>query len=127
MLSSNYSLSFILGQNLLNIPKFMLSKQKFPLILPLSKYKALPILGSYLFSLDRVSFLAQSFASQVEYYELQQHIYVHSFSFLYFSSQQSQFQVPTIEPFVGTGAYLGFNASTSHQQNPNYWRFRQHL
>jgi hypothetical protein len=28
---------------------------------------------------------------------------------------------------VGTGAYPGFNASTMHQQNPNYWTFRQHL
>jgi hypothetical protein len=28
---------------------------------------------------------------------------------------------------VGTGADLGFNASTTHQQNPNYHPFRQHL
>jgi hypothetical protein len=30
--------------------------------------------------------------------------------FFFFSSQQSQFQVLTIEPFVGTGADPGFNA-----------------
>jgi hypothetical protein len=28
---------------------------------------------------------------------------------------------------VGTGADPGFNASTTHQQNPNYRPFRQHL
>jgi hypothetical protein len=28
---------------------------------------------------------------------------------------------------VGTGADPGFNASTVHQQNPNYQPFRQHL
>jgi ribonuclease HI len=28
---------------------------------------------------------------------------------------------------VGTGADPGFNASTMHQQNPNYRPFRQHL
>jgi hypothetical protein len=31
-------------------------------------------------------------------------------SFFFFSSQQSQFQVPAMEPFVGTGADPGFNA-----------------
>ena len=31
-------------------------------------------------------------------------------SFFFFSSQQSQFRVPTTEPFVGTGADPGFNA-----------------
>ena len=28
---------------------------------------------------------------------------------------------------VGTGADPGFNATTTHQQNPNYQSFRQHL
>jgi hypothetical protein len=28
-----------------------------------------------------------------------------------------------MEPFVGTGADPGFNASTMHQQNPNYRPF----
>jgi hypothetical protein len=28
---------------------------------------------------------------------------------------------------VGTGADPGFNATTTHQQNPNYRPFRQHL
>jgi hypothetical protein len=28
---------------------------------------------------------------------------------------------------VGTGADLGFNTSTTHQQNPNYRPFQQHL
>jgi hypothetical protein len=28
-----------------------------------------------------------------------------------------------MEPFVGTGADPGFNASTTHQQNPNYGPF----
>ena len=31
-------------------------------------------------------------------------------SLFFFSSQQSQFQVPTTEPFVGTGPDPGFNA-----------------
>ena len=76
----------------------------------LSKNKALPLLRSYLFSSYWISFLAQSFTSQVEYCTLQQHIYANIFSFLYFSSQQSQFQVPSKKPFVGTWADLGFNA-----------------
>jgi hypothetical protein len=88
-LSSNYALAFRLGQNLLNIPKFMLLKHKFSLILLLSKHKALPFFGSYLFSSDQIYFLAQSFANQVEYCTLQQHIYAQSFSFLFFNSQQS--------------------------------------
>jgi hypothetical protein len=29
--------------------------------------------------------------------------------------------------FVGIGADLGFNATTTHQQNPNYQPFQQHL
>jgi hypothetical protein len=29
--------------------------------------------------------------------------------------------------FVGTGADPGFNATTMHQQSPNYQPFRQHL
>ena len=89
--TSIYTLAFRLGNNLSNIPRFMLSKQKFSLIFLLSKHKALPLLGSYLFSSDQISFLAQSFASQVEYCALQQQIYAHNLSFLYFSSQQSQF------------------------------------
>jgi hypothetical protein len=56
----------------------MLSKKKFPLILPLPEHKAL---RSYLFSSDQVSFLAQSFASQLEYCALQQQIYAQSFLF----------------------------------------------
>ena len=28
--------------------------------------------------------------------------------------------VPATEPFAGTGADPGFNATTTHQQNPNY-------
>jgi hypothetical protein len=31
--------------------------------------------------------------------------------FLFLSSQQSQFQVPTTKPFVGTGEDPGFNAT----------------
>jgi hypothetical protein len=67
------------GQNLLNIPKLILSKKKFPLILPLPEHKDL---RSYIFSLDPVSFLAQIFTSQVEYCAQQQHIYAQIF--LYF-------------------------------------------
>jgi len=44
-----------------------------------------------------------------------------------FDSQQSQFQVPTTEPFVGIGANPRFNATKTHQKNPNYHPFRQHL
>jgi hypothetical protein len=71
-LSSNYALTFKLGKNLSNIPRFILLKQKFPLILPLPEKKSL---RSYLFSSNPVSFLAQSFTSQVEYCALQQQIY----------------------------------------------------
>jgi hypothetical protein len=60
-LSSNCALVFRLGQNLSNIPRFILSKQKIPLMLPLLEHKAF---RSYLFSSDLPPSLAQSFASQ---------------------------------------------------------------
>jgi hypothetical protein len=53
----------------------MLLKQKISLILPLLKHKALSLLRSYLFSSNWVSFLAHTFAIQVEYCTLQNHIY----------------------------------------------------
>jgi hypothetical protein len=34
---------------------------------------------------------------------------------------------PDVMQVVGTGADPGFNTSTTHQQNPNYRPFRQHL
>jgi len=86
ILSSNCDLVFRLGQNLSNIPRFILSKQTFPLILPLSEHK---YLRSYLFSSDLVSLLAQSFASQVEYCALQQYIYAQSFLFSSVPSKHS--------------------------------------
>ena len=52
---------------------------------------------------------------------------MHRALFLFLSSQQSQFQIPTMEPFVGIGVDPGFNATTMHQQNSNYWPFQQHL
>jgi hypothetical protein len=55
LLSSSCALVFRLGQNLSNIPRSILSKQKFPLILPLSEHKAL---RSYLFSSDQTSLLS---------------------------------------------------------------------
>jgi hypothetical protein len=122
LISSSCTLVFRLGKNLSSIPRSIPSKQKFPLILPLSEHKTLL---SYLFSSDMILFLAQIFASQVEYCTPQQQIYAQRF--LFFSSQQSQFQVPAMEPFVGTRADPGFNASTTHQQNPNYRSFRKHL
>jgi hypothetical protein len=55
LLSSNCALVFRLGQNLSNIPRFILSKQKFSLILPFSEHKASI---SYLFSSDQTSLLS---------------------------------------------------------------------
>jgi hypothetical protein len=52
---------------------------------------------------------------------------MHKAFFLFLSSQKSQFHILAIEPSVGIGADPGFNASTTHQQNPNYRPFRQHL
>jgi hypothetical protein len=78
ILSSNCSLTFRLEQNLSSIPRFILSKKKFPLILPLLEHKAL---RSYLILSDPVYFLAQSFTSQVEYCTLQQQIYAQIFLF----------------------------------------------
>jgi hypothetical protein len=124
--SSNYTLAFRIGQNLSNIPIFMLSKQKFPLYLLYLSTNLYFFQDLTSFSSDQFSFLAQSFTSQVEYCALHNRS-THKFYFLYFSSHQSQFQVPTMEPFVGTGEDPGFNASTMHQQNPNYRPFRQHL
>jgi hypothetical protein len=34
---------------------------------------------------------------------------------------------PTVIHCVGTGVDPRFNTSTTHQQNPNYWPFHQHL
>jgi hypothetical protein len=82
----------------------MLPKQIISLIFLLPNQK------DYLFSSEIITFLAQRFVIQVECCALQQQIYAHRFSFLYFSSQQSQFQVPTMEPFIGTGVDPGFNA-----------------
>jgi hypothetical protein len=99
LLSFNCALFFRIGQNLSNIPRSILSKQKFPLILPLTEHKAfrsylfnqnfslfLPLLEnkaflSYLFSLDLPPFLVQSFAIQVEYCVLGKWIYAQSFLF----------------------------------------------
>jgi hypothetical protein len=47
---------------------------------------------------------------------------MHKDSFRWF--QKSQFQVSTMEPFFGTRVDPGFNATTTHQQNPNYQPFR---
>jgi hypothetical protein len=73
LLSSICTLVFRLGQNLSNIPKSILSKKQFPLILPLPEHKSL---RSYLFSSDPIPFLAQ-----VEYCALHQHIYTLVFLF----------------------------------------------
>jgi hypothetical protein len=123
LLSSSCALVFRLGQNLSNIPRSILSKQKFPLILPLSEHKAL---RSYLFSSDLTSLLSTELHKSSRILRTTTTDLRTKLS-LFFSSQQSQFQVPTTEPFVGTGADPGFNASTMHQQNPNYRPFRQHL
>jgi hypothetical protein len=108
LLSSNYALVFKLGQNLSNIPRSIISKHTFSLIIPFSEHKSSI---SYLFSSDQTSLLNTELHKSI-------------LCFLLFSSQQSQFQVLA---FVGTGADPGFNASTMHQKNPNYWPFRQHL
>jgi hypothetical protein len=77
-LSFDCALVSKLGQHLLNIPRFILSKKKFPLILPLLEQQ---VLRSYLFSSNPVPFLALNLTSQVEYYALKQHIYAQSFLF----------------------------------------------
>jgi hypothetical protein len=89
LISSSCALVFRLGQNLSNIPRSILSKQNFSLILPLSKHKALIY---YLFSSDRASFLSTELrnSSRVlcpKAIDLRTELY------LFFSSQQSQFQV----------------------------------
>jgi hypothetical protein len=123
LLSSNCALAFKLGQNLSNIPRSILSKQTFPLILPLSEHKDL---RSYLFSLDWTCLLSTELQNSSRIL-LTRATDLRTELSLLFSSQQSQFQVPAMEPFVGTGADLRFNASTAHQQNPNYRPFQQHL
>jgi hypothetical protein len=123
LLSSSYALVFRLGPNLSNIPRSILSKQKFPLILPLSEHKDL---RSYLFPSDQTSLLSTNIHKSSRVL-CTRAIDLRTELSLFFSSQQSQFQVPTTEPFVGTGADPGFNASTTHQQNPNYQPFWQHL
>ena len=122
-ISSNCALVFRLGQNLSNIPRFILSKQKFPLILPLSEHKDL---RSYLFSSYLISFLSIELRKSSRILCTTTTDLRTKLS-LFFNSQQSQFQVPIIEPFVGTGADPGFNVATMHQHNPNYHPFRQHL
>jgi hypothetical protein len=72
LLYSSRALVFKLGPNLSNIPRYILSKKNFPLILPLSKHKDL---RSYFFSSYWTSILAYIFASQVEYCALQRQIY----------------------------------------------------
>jgi hypothetical protein len=37
------------------------------------------------------------------------------------------FDIYVLTGDVGTGENPGFNATTTHQQNPNYRPFRQHL
>ena len=91
------------GQNLSNIPRFILSKQQFPLILPLPEHKALRFylflqigLPSLSTELRKSSRILRTTATDLRT-ELS----------LFFNSQQSQFQVPTTEPFVGTGQTQG--------------------
>jgi hypothetical protein len=108
------ALVFRLGQNLSNIPRSILLKQKFPLILPLTfirstKLQILPLffrltslLSTELHKSSRILCTkATDLCTELS---------------LFFSSQQSQFQVPATEPFVGTGADPGFNASTTHNK-----------
>ena len=92
------ALVFRLGQNLSNIPRFIFPKKKFPLILPLPEHKAL---RSYIFSSDRTSLFSTELHKSCRILcttttDLRTNI------FLFFSSQQSQFQVPAMKPFFGT-------------------------
>jgi hypothetical protein len=105
----------------------MLSKQKFSLILLLSKHKDLPLLRSYLFSSDHISFLAQSFTSQVEYLHT-------SATDLHTELLFSLLQFPTITVSGPDNRTICWHRGrprvqclTMHQQNPNYRPFRQHL
>jgi hypothetical protein len=43
---------------------------------------------------------------------------MHGDFFLFLSSQQSQFQVPTMEPFVSTGVDPGFNTYNNTPKKP---------
>jgi hypothetical protein len=123
LLSSSCALVFRLGKNMSNIPRSILSKQKFPLILTLSEHQALI---SYLFSSDHTSLLGMELHNSSRVLCTTTTNLRTELS-LFLSSQQSQFQVSTMKPFVGTGAEPSFNASTGHQKNPNYRPFREHL
>jgi hypothetical protein len=123
LLSSWCALVFRLERNLSIIPRSILSKQKFPLILPLSENKDLRY---YLFYSDRTSLLSTKIHKSSRVLRTRE-TGLHTELSLFLSSQQSQFQVLATKPFVGTGADPRFNASTVHQQSPNYRPFRQHL
>jgi hypothetical protein len=130
LLSYISALVFKLGHNLSNIPRSILVKQNFPLILLLqcTKLSDLQILPLF--------FLAQSFhrsSRMLHTRETDLHTELSQFQVesLHKASSSSvptiTVSVPATEPFVGTGVDPGFNTTTTHQQNPNYRPFRQHL
>jgi hypothetical protein len=110
LLSSNGDQVLRLGPNLLNIPISILSKKKFPLFLPLSEHKDLI---SYLFLQMRLPSLTTELRKSSRILRTTTTDLCTEIS-LFFSSQQSQFQVPTTEPIVVTGVDPRFNASTTH-------------
>jgi hypothetical protein len=106
--------------------KFHLSylfNQNFTRFLPLREHKDSI---SYLFSSDMNSLLSTEIHKSSRILRTRE-TYLRTKISLFFSSQQSQFQVPTTKPFVGIGADPGFNTSTMHQQKPNYRPFWKHL
>ena len=118
--------SFQTRKKSINFTQIHAFETKNSTLLTLSKHKALLISIYYLF------FFRSGFFLSIELHKSSRILCTTTtdlrIELLFsFSSQQSQFQVPAIEPFVGTGADPGFNASKTHQQNPNYRPFRQHL
>jgi hypothetical protein len=137
------------------MPSSMLLKQKFPLILLLTKCKAyrsylfkkqfslLPLLEkksfrSYLFSLDPTLILGtelHKLSRVLQTKALDLHIEISKFQVRY-SHIASSFSVPnnhnfSFSPNNGTICWHRgrprFQCSRVHQQNPNYWPFWKHL
>jgi hypothetical protein len=120
-LSSNYTLAFRLGQNLLNILKFMLSKQKFSLILILSKNKALPLFFRSDFFLS-TEFRKSSRVLRTSVVDLCKELL---FSLLQFPT--ITVSSPDNITICCHGGRPRVQCLTTHQQNPNYQPFQQHL
>jgi hypothetical protein len=125
-LSFNCTLAFRLGHNLLNILKFMISKQKFSLIFLLPKHKA------YLVRILPLFFTSTYFLSTKLHNSSR--VLGTSKSYLCTKILFSLLQFPAIivsGPRNGTICWHRdrprFQCLTMHQQNHDYRPFRQHL